>query len=84
MERVRYVMTVQEIVLILTSKCPCVVVVVDFVVVLVVVLVVVTVVGGSVGTDVVGALPPEQIKSSLKMRLLMKGAEAVKWTMIPI
>ena len=55
----------------LTSKFPFVVVedVVGFVVVLVVFGVVS--VGGSVGMEVVGALPPEQTRSSLKMRLLM-------------
>ena len=53
----------------LTSKFPFVVVVVGFVVVLVVLGVVS--VGGSVGMEVVGALPPEQIRSSLKMILLM-------------
>lgn len=67
----------------LTSKFPFVVVVVGFVVVLVVLGVVS--VGGSVGTEVVGALPPEQTRSSLKMRLLMKGAfEEEKCTIIPI
>ena len=60
--------------MVFTSKFPLVVVeeVVDFVVVGVVVGVVS--VGGSVGIDVVGAFPPEQTRSSLKMRLLMKGA----------
>ena len=69
----------------LTSKFPLVVVedVVGFVVVLVVFGVVS--VGGLVGMEVVGALPPEQTRSSLKMRLLMKGAlEEEKCTIIPI
>ena len=71
--------------MVLTSKFPFVVVedVVGFVVVFVVLGVVS--VGGSVGMEVVGASPPEQTRSSLKMRLLMKGAfEEEKWTIIPI
>ena len=57
--------------------------VVGFVVVLVVFGVVS--VGGFVGTDVVGAFPPEQTRSSLKMRLFIKGAfEEEKCTIIPI
>ena len=58
-------------------------VVVDFFVVDVEVdLVVVDVVG--VGCSVVGPYPPEQYGDSLKMMLLMKGLDWLKWTMMPI
>ena len=63
-------------------------VVVDFVVVDVDVdLVVDGVVSGDVdgvGCSVVGACPPEQYGDSLKMMLLMKGLDWLKWTMMPI
>ena len=63
-------------------------VVVDFLVVEVDVdLVVVDVVSVDVvgvGCSVVGAYPPEQYGVSLKMMLLMKGLDWLKWTMMPI
>ena len=63
-------------------------VVVDFVVVDVDVdLVVDAVVSGDVdgvGCSVVGAYPPEQYGDSLKMMLLMKGLDWLKWRMMPI